>query len=609
MNEIIAQKLKDLPNKPGVYIMKSEKGEILYIGKARSLKNRVRQYFGSPKNKTTKVLIMVSKIYTFDYIITRNEIEALVLENNLIKKHKPPYNILLKDDKNYPFIRIDMNDKFPKIQVVRKLAKDGAKYFGPYMQGISAKEIMELIHSAFKLRTCNINMSNPPKNHRPCLNNHIGRCLAPCVGAISSEEYMEIIGEVIKFLQGNDKSIEKIIKEKMYAASEKEEFELAIYYRERLKVLEKLVRKQVTALPNELDMDIFAVSSDGINTVVSMLFVRGGKLLGGDKQLVSSLNLDNKSTLESFIYSYYNEDNLNIDQILVNEELEDFALVSDFLSQKKGAKVNVSAPVMGVRKQLVDMAVANAKDYLSKCKSQEERTFNMTIGAVSQLQQMLNLPVLPNRIECYDISNISGTDKVSSMVVFENGEKAGSMYRKFKIKTVEGSNDFASMKETLTRRFMHLNDEDISFSKAPDLIVVDGGKGQLKYALQAMQECDVHFNIISLAEREEEIYIPYQSEPIVLSKDSQALRLLQRIRDEAHRFAITYHRNLRGKRQTQSELLQIEGVGNETVKKLFAAFKTLNAIKTASVQELAEIKGISQKVAENIYQYYHTVID
>ncbi len=609
MNEIIAQKLKDLPDKSGVYIMKSEKGDILYIGKARSLKNRVRQYFGSPKNKTTKVLIMVSKIYTFDYIITHNEIEALVLENNLIKKHKPPYNILLKDDKNYPFIRIDMKDKFPKIQVVRKLTKDGAKYFGPYMQGISAKEIMELIHSAFQLRTCNINMENPPKNHRPCLNHHIGRCLAPCTGNITREQYMDIIGEVIKFLQGNDKSIERIIKEKMVSASEKEEFELAIYYRERLKVLEKLVRKQVTALPSDMDMDIFAIASDGINTVISMLFVRGGKLLGGDKQLINALSIDNESTLESYLYSYYNSDTLLVNQILVNEEFENIELISNYLSEKKGSKVLVATPIIGIRRQLVDMAYANAKDYLAKCKSTEERTFNMTLGAVSQLQQVLNMDIPPNRIECYDISNISGTDKVSSMVVFENGEKAGKMYRKFKIKTVEGSNDFASMKETLIRRFSHLNDEDISFGSKPDLIVVDGGKGQLKYALQAMEESCVHFNIISLAEREEEIYLPHCSEPLVLSKDSQALRLLQRIRDEAHRFAITYHRNLRGKRQTQSELLQIAGVGENTVKKLFATFKTLAGIKNASVEELAEVKGINKKVATNIYEFYHTVID
>lgn len=609
MNDIIAQKIKDLPAKPGVYIMKSVGGEILYIGKARSLKNRVRQYFGSPKNKTAKVMAMVSKIHTFDYIITNNEIEALVLENNLIKKHKPPYNICLKDDKNYPFIRIDTNQKFPKIQVVRRLQKDGGKYFGPYMQGISAKEITELIHSAFPLRTCNVNMENPPKNHRPCLNHHLGRCLAPCTQNVSQEEYMSVIGDVIKFLQGNDKSIEKIIKEKMIAASEKEEFELAIYYRERLKVLEKLVRKQVMALANDCDLDIFAIAGDGINTVVSMLFVRGGKLLGGDKTLVNDLSLGTAHTLENFILSYYSEDNLLVEQVLVNEEFEDFGLVSEYLSEKKGSKVVVTQPIIGVRKQLTDMAYANATDYLSKCKNQEERTYNMTYGAIRQLQQLLNLPVLPARIECYDISNISGTDKVSSMVVFENGEKSAKMYRKFKIKTVEGSNDFASMKETLLRRFSHLNDDDVSFSATPDLIVVDGGKGQLSYAMQAMRESNVNFNIISLAERDEEIFLPGEPNPLVLSKDCQALRLLQRIRDEAHRFAITFHRNLRGKRQTKSELLSIEGVGDATIKKLFSAFKTMSAIKAASLEELAEVKGISQKVAGNIYQFYHTVID
>lgn len=609
MNEIIAQKLKDLPENPGVYIMKSERGDILYIGKARSLKNRVRQYFGSPKNKTTKVLIMVSKIYTFDYIITRNEVEALVLENNLIKKHKPPYNILLKDDKNYPFIAINMKDKYPKIEVVRKLKKDGTKYFGPYMQGISAKEIMELIHSAFPLRTCNVNIENPPKNHRPCLNHHIGRCLAPCVGAISQEKYMDIIDEVVNFLQGNDKSVERILKEKMMKASEKQEFELAIYYRDRLKCLEKLVRKQVTALPNDLDMDIFAVASDGINTVISMLFVRGGKLLGGDKKLVNSLSLDKASTLESFLYSYYDDENLIVNQILVNEDLEDYQIITEYLSERKGGKVFVAKPIIGVRAQLVDMAYTNAQDYLQKCNKVEDRNYNMTIGALNQLQQVLHLKCLPSRIECYDISNISGTDKVSSMVVFENGEKASKMYRKFKIRTVEGSNDFASMKETLLRRFAHLNDDDISFASTPDLIVVDGGKGQLKYAMQAMQESGVHFNIISLAEREEEIFIPNQSEPIVLSKDSQALRLLQRIRDEAHRFAITYHRTLRAKRQTDSELLKIAGVGEATQKNLFATFKTIIAIKNASVEQLAEVKGVSEKTAHSIYDFYHTVID
>ena len=609
MNDIISQKLKDLPAKPGVYIMYSESSQILYIGKARSLKNRVRQYFGTPTGKSEKVLIMVSKIHHFDYLITHNEIEALVLENNLIKKHKPPYNILLKDDKNYPFIRINLKDSFPKVEVVRTLKKDGSKYFGPYMQGISAKEILEMIHSAFKLRTCSLNMDKVPQSHRACLNHHIDRCLAPCTKLVDTTEYMKIINEVIKFLQGNDKSIEKLIKDKMINAVEKEDFELAIYYRERLKCLEKLVRKQVTALPSDRDMDIFAIATDGINTVVAIFVVRGGKLLGGDKEVLNTLTIDEQSTLENYIIGYYG-DNVPIStEILTNLTLENNDVLSEYLSGVKGAKVNISCPQQGVRKQLSDMALNNARDYLTKCKDAVRREHDMTIGAITQLQEKLDLTRIPIRMECYDISHVSGTDKVSSMVVFTNGSPDKRMYRKFKIKTVEGNNDFACMKETFSRRLAHINDDDMSFGVRPDLVVIDGGKGQLKYALEAMYEVGVELPIIALAEREDEIYIPNQSEPIVLPRNSQALKVLQRLRDEAHRFAISYHRGLRDKRQTNSELLKIEGVGSGTVKKLFEHFKSITAIKNATTSELEQIKGVSVKVAQNIHDFYHSVID
>ena len=609
MNDIIAQKLKDLPAKPGVYIMYSDADQILYIGKARSLKNRVRQYFGTPTGKSEKVLIMVSKIHHFDYLITHNEIEALVLENNLIKKHKPPYNILLKDDKNYPFIRINLKDTYPKVEVVRTLKKDGAKYFGPYMQGINAKEILEMIHSAFKLRTCSLNMAKIPAKHRACLNHHIERCLAPCINGVQPDEYMEIIAEVVKFLQGSDKSIEKLIKDKMLAAVEREEFELAIYYRERLRCLEKLIRKQVTALPNDMDMDIFAIASDGINTVVAIFVVRGGKLLGGDKEVVNTLNIDDSTTLENYILGYYGDNVPICTEIITNIALDNSKLLCEYLTEVKGRKVNISCPIQSVRKQLADMAENNARDYLSKCKDAVRREYDMTVGAIMQLQDMLKLDSMPIRMECYDISHISGVDKVSSMVVFTNGRPDKRMYRKFKIKTVEGNNDFACMKETFSRRLAHIKDDDMSFGVKPDLVVIDGGKGQLKYALEAMFEIGVNLPIIALAEREDEIYIPNQSEPIVLPRNSQALKVLQRLRDEAHRFAITYHRGLRDKRQTNSELLKIEGVGSSTVKKLFEHYKTINAIKLASVTELKQIKGVTSKAAKNIYDFFHSVID
>lgn len=604
MNDKIKQKLMDLPTSPGVYIMRSVNGQILYIGKARSLKNRVRQYFGSPKNKTTKVLIMVSKIDDFDYIITRNEIEALVLENNLIKKHKPPYNIMLKDDKSYPFIKINLKDKFPRIEVVRRLKKDGAKYFGPYMQGINTKDIIELIYSAFPLRNCKMNMDKVPLNHRPCLNYHIGRCKAPCKGYIDSEGYSEIISEVIKFLNGNDKSIEKILKKKMNAASENEDFELAIYYRDRLKSLDKLIRKQVTALPNDMDMDIFSIVSNGMQTVVAKLVVRGGKLLGGDKEIITGASLSLNTALTNYILGYYDKNPIT-SEILTNIDIEDKDLVTEYLSGMKGGKINIVTPLQGVRRQLLDMSENNARDFLEKSVAIAERKENMTIGGVLQLQEYLKLEAIPARMECYDISNISGTDKVSSMVVFTNGVPDKKAYRKFRIKTVEGANDFACMKETLLRRLERLKAGDTDFGARPDLIVVDGGKGQLGYALEAMYEVGVNIPIISLAEREEEIFIPNQSESIRLPRDSYALTMLQRLRDEAHRFAITYHKNLRGKRQTASELKDIEGVGDKTIQKLFAEFKSINKIRTASELELAEVKGINKNVAKSIYEYYN----
>lgn len=607
MNEIIRQKLKDLPDKPGVYIMRAVDNNILYIGKARSLKNRVRQYFGNTGNKTQKVLIMVSKIDNFDYIITHNEIEALVLENNLIKQHKPPYNILLKDDKSYPFIKINLKDKFPKVEVVRKLKQDGAKYFGPYMQGISVKEIMELISSAFQLRSCAMQLDKIPKNHRPCLNYHIKRCDAPCMGYINQESYREKINEVIKFLQGNDKSIERLLKEKMIQAGSDENFELAIQYRNNLHVLEKLVRKQVTAMPKDYDMDIFAIVGNGIYTIVAMLIVRGGKLLGGDKHILNDASLTLGGALENYLISYYNDGNLVKGDIIVNTSLENIEIVTEYLSDIAEKKVNIVEPIQGVRKQLVDMAENNARDYLEKCVSEAVRKENMSIGGVIQLQEFLQLLETPYRIECYDISHISGTDKVASMVVFTNGIADKKAYRKFKIKTVEGNNDFASMKETLSRRLSHLGDSN--FGERPNLIVVDGGKGQLKYALEALKEADVQIPIISLAEREEEVFMPNISEPFVLSKDSYALKMLQRLRDEAHRFAITFHRKERVKRQTDSELLAVNGVGAATVKKLFAIFKSINNIKNATYEELSEVKGISDKVAKAIFEYFHTLAD
>ena len=607
--DLIRQKVKDLPENSGVYIMYSADRQILYVGKARNLKKRVTQYFGSPVGKTDKVLIMVSKIADFEYIITRNEIEALVLENNLIKKHQPPYNILLKDDKSYPFIKINTKQAYPKVEVVRKLKNDGAKYFGPYMQGITSKEIVDLIYSAFPLRSCSLDMSKPPKGHRPCLNYHIGRCKAPCMGYETPEQYAETIAKVVAFLQGNDKSVANILTRKMQEASEQTEYEIALMYKQKLAVLDKLIRRQVTALPKDFDLDVFAIASNGLNVVVSTLFVRAGKLVGSDKQVVDSLSLTEQDSLSNYIMRYYDGVPYIPQEVITSVELEDADVLAEYLGEKKGKKVNVITPHQGVRKQLVDMAMSNACDYLDKSLSLKERQDNMTVGAMIQLQEFLKLSRMPIRMECYDISHISGTNKVGSMVVFINGQPAKSHYRKFHIKTVEGNNDFESLKEVLRRRISRLLDEqekDESFSSKPDLIIIDGGKGQLSSVMQEVEKSGLSgVEIVGLAKSEEEIFFPYQSQSVLLPRNSYALKLVQRIRDEAHRFAITFHRNERKRTQTKSRLTDVAGVGEVKQKRLIEAFKTMDNIRNASVEDLLLVKGMDRPTAIAIYEHFH----
>ncbi len=602
---LISDKLKDLPMDPGVYIMKSKEGQILYVGKARHLKNRVSQYFGNNSNRTEKVLKLVAKVYDFDYIITRNEVEALVLENNLIKQHKPPYNILLKDDKNYPFIKINTKKPFPKVEVVRRLKPDGSKYYGPYMIGVTSKDIIDLIYSSFTLRSCDLDMKRIPKSHRPCLNYHIKKCLAPCMGYVSEDDYMKIIDRVIDFLNGNDKEVEQILKQKMQSASDNEDFELAMLYKKKLETLDKLIRKQVTALPKNFNLDIFAIATNGINTVVDVLFVRGGKLLGSDKQIINDLSLSEDVALSNFIISFYDNIKYIPDEVVCAINIEDADVIQEYLTEKKGQKVNVITPHQGARKQLANIAQNNANDYLEKSLSIKERKDNLTLGGVIQLQEFLHLKRLPIRMECYDISHIQGTDKVSSMVVTINGEAAKSQYRKFKIKTVEGNNDFASLQETLRRRLSKFDDEDESFSARPDLLVIDGGKGQLSSVKEIMDELGVDIEVISLAKREEEVFVPGKSDPYVLPRNSYALKLLQRIRDEAHRFAITFHRSQRKKRQTKSELENIKGLGPKKIEILREAFKNIDQIKQATLEELNMVKGIDKTTAKNVYDYYH----
>lgn len=624
----IKQKLAELPAKSGVYLMMNAEGTVIYVGKAKILKNRVKQYFQAG-TKTEKTLALVRNIADFRYIITQNEVDALVLENNLIKKYNPKYNILLKDDKNYPFIRIDLKSKYPTVEVVRKLKNDGAKYFGPYMVGINVKDINELIFSAFPLRSCNLNFDKIPSNHRPCLNSHIGRCLAPCDGRVSEEEYSRTVAEVISFLKGNDSTVKNVLEMKMKSAADKGDFENAIFYRDKLKVLDKLVRRQISALPKDFNLDVFSVIDNGIYAAVSMLVVRGGKLLGGDnfpltsaarplsetdaaglsEQAIGTLLSHDEAAemLENFVYQYYSQNPVFPDEIVLNVALSDVSGLEKVFSDESGRRINIVKPIGGIRKQLTDMAENNAVDYLSNFVTKLARKDSMTRGAVVKLAEELGLKTLPRRIECYDISHVSGTNMVASMVVFEDGEPAKKMYRSYKIKTVPGNNDFASMREVLTRRLSRLanSDEDPSFGARPDLIIVDGGKGQLSYALEALEATGMDdLTIVSLAKREEEVFVPHRSEPIVIDRNSVALKLIQRVRDEAHRSAITHHRNLRTAAQTKSQLKDVEGIGDKKIAALYAKFKNIKAIKSASEEELASVKGVSKADAARIKQYF-----
>ena len=602
MNERISTLLAELPESSGVYLMRDKNNNIIYIGKAVNLKNRVRSYFNSsPKGE--KVMAMVEKIADFDYILTNSEVDALVLENTLIKQHSPHYNILLKDDKLYPFLRIDTTQKYPTVEIIRRLKADKAKYFGPYMIGITAKDMLDLIYSAFPIRSCKLNMDKVPKNHRPCLNYHIGKCTAPCCKKITPAQYKEIINKVVSFLRGEDKEVRDILQSKMLYHSERLEFELALEYKRRLEVMEKMVRHQVVALPKDFDLDIFGVAVGESYNAVSVLSVRGGKLVNADKFPVDK-GEKAEDILSTLIYSYYDNKPIVAREILTTVPLPDKEVLSLALSQKAKVKITISTPKIGTRKELADMADKNAREFLTRSTLEITRRENMTKNAVIQLGKILSIPP-PYRIECFDISNISGTDKVSSMTVFKNGEKATKMYRTFRIKTVEGSNDFACMGETLSRRLARLKEgADASFKERPGLIVIDGGIGQVGYAIAELEKAGLSdIPLIGLAEREETIVFPDGRE-LLLPRNSFALMLLQRIRDEAHRFAINYHRKLRQERTLKSKFLEIDGVGKNTVKLLYDKFKSYEGVKKATYDQLIQVKGIGDKIAKAIIDFF-----
>lgn len=602
MNATIKRKLQELPTSPGVYIMRDEAGTVVYVGKATNLKNRVRTYFRDGA-KTQKTMALVEKVVDFDYVICNSEVDALMLENTLIKKHKPHYNILLKDDKLYPFLRIDLKEDFPQVTVIRRLKADGAKYFGPYMIGITTREMLDLLHAAFPLRHCRLNMAKVPASHRPCLNYHIGQCLAPCVKSVSKEDYRDIIRQVIDFLHGSDREVKQILTQKMLAAAEAEQYEVALSYKKKLETLDKMLRHQVVALPRDFDLDVWGIAYGAAADVAAVLSVRGGKVVAVDKVAVGC-GLDDPDDLESFIYRYY------ISHPLIAQEVVtafDPPVGLEAALRTLCKTVDVVCPKMGARKQLADMAVNNAQEYLSRTGELVTRHENMTVGACEQLARTIGMKKPIHRMECYDISHISGTNKVGSMVVFTDGEKDRSAYRHFRIKTVEGNNDFACMQEVLSRRLQRLKEgTEQSFSCIPDLLVIDGGIIQVEYALKAMQQAGYQDTfVIGLAKREETIVLRDGTQ-IKLPHSSLALQLLQRIRDEAHRFAITYHRSLRNTSTLTSKLRSIKGVGEQTVRALYAKFHSYEAIGNATVDELCSVERLSHTTAQAIYDHFHS---
>ncbi|MGN0158955.1 MAG: excinuclease ABC subunit UvrC [Brotaphodocola sp.] len=615
----IEEELKKLPSQPGVYIMHDAKDEIIYVGKAISLKNRVRQYFQSSRNKTAKIEQMVSRIARFEYIITDSELEALVLECNLIKEHQPRYNTMLKDDKTYPYIKVTVGEDFPRVLFARTMKKDKSRYFGPYTSAGAVKDTIDLIHKLYKIRTCNRSLPRDTGKERPCLNYHIKQCEAPCQGYISKEEYGEHVTQVLDFLNGHYDHLLNMLNDKMMEASDAMEFEKAMEYRDLLESVKKVAQKQKITSSSMEDRDIIAMAKDERDAVVQVFFVREGKLIGRDHfHLTVGLDEGKSQILTSFVKQFYAGTPFMPKELWVQETLEESDLIAQWLSAKKGQKVRVIVPKKGEKERLVELAQKNAKMVLDQDKDKIKREELRTIGAVNQIAGMIGLDGV-KRIEAFDISNISGYESVGSMIVYEEGKPKRSDYRKFKIRTVQGPNDYASMKEVLTRRFEHgleemrqLRENGVekqfgSFTRFPDLLMMDGGRGQVNIALEVLSELGLDIPVCGMVKddhhRTRGLY--YQNVEIPIDRHSEGFRLITRIQDEAHRFAIEYHRSLRRKDQVKSLLDDISGIGDTRKKALLRHFKSMDAIRDAGVEELADVPGMNRKAAESVYEFFH----
>lgn len=614
----IEEELKKLPGQPGVYIMHDAKDAIIYVGKAISLKNRVRQYFQSSRDKTAKIRQMVSKIARFEYIVTDSELEALVLECNLIKEYRPRYNTMLKDDKTYPYIKVTASEEYPRILFSRQMKKDKNKYFGPFTSAGAVKDTIELIRKIYRIRACSRKLPQDMGKDRPCLYYHIHQCDAPCQGYISQADYQKSVKQAVGFLNGQYEPVMKYLEEKMRTASETMEFEKAIEYRDLLDSVRKVAQKQKITSQSMEDRDIIAMAKDERDAVVQVFFVRDGKLIGREHFHMNLTGSESKAEiLNSFVKQFYAGTPFVPHEIWVQEELEDAEVIASFLTARRGQKVRFVVPKMGEKERLVELAEKNAKMVLSQDKEKIKREELRTIGAMNQIGSWIGLSGI-KRVEAYDISNISGFESVGSMIVYENGRPKRNDYRKFRIRTVQGPNDYASMREVLLRRFSHGLEEtkklqaeggDLamgSFTRFPDLLMMDGGRGQVNIALEVLRELQLEIPVCGMVKddnhRTRGLY--YQNVEIPIDRHSEGFQLITRIQDEAHRFAIEYHRSLRGKEQVRSVLDDIKGIGPARRKSLMRTFKTIEAVREASVEELEAAPQMNRAAAEAVYIFF-----
>ena len=611
--------LKNLPSKPGVYLMKNSLGEVIYVGKAKILKNRVKSYFQNSKNHSEKVRVMVKHIAEFEYIVTDSEMEALILECNLIKKYSPRYNILLKDDKFYPFIKITVNDDFPRVFVTRNYSKDGSKYFGPYTNGTAVYETINLINKIFPLRTCKLLIKEGGETVRPCLNYHIKKCFGPCGGYISKEEYGKMINDVIDILSGKDTTVLKVLQSEMEEASMNLEFEKAADLRDKILAIKAIVEKQKIFKTMEGDEDFINIYRDEKDSCVQVFFSREGKILGREHFIFENTAEDSiEEILEEFITSFYGG-TAKVPRTIYVPAISNVELVEEYLTIKRGAKVWIKVPQKGQKREMLEMVKNNAQITLEKFKDKYLIDKEINKIALEELQELLDLEIWPSRIEAYDISNIQGVDSVGSMIVFEEGRSKNSDYRRFRIKTVKGANDYDSMREILTRRFSHgleevkaIQESKLQFSAGkfsnfPDLIMMDGGKGQINIALEVLMDLNINIPVCGLVKDDKHATrgIIYNNEELIINRSSNLMQLIRRIQDEVHRFAITYHRSLRDKRTLHSVLDDIPNVGEKRRRALLMKFGSVDNIKSATLEQLLETPSINNKAAESIYQYFN----